>query len=365
VDNRPLSLSRSPAKDLLKLLKESYPQSQNLTTSFVYLNILCTPGTIVYDCNLDPAKSELVFEDRELVFRIFQEFLDEMFQLRPPSTASGDFFSSQTAQRLPSPPPTGPRNVYAFTMGKRGNVDSPSDGVRQTRLDEFIGKGPTVSPKPVIKEQTSPCPTRHSSELRSMMGDMDGIDLTEGIVSSRKIPKKIDTPPTPSPSLSSFVYTEPESRPMERVPLASIFTQPRTDSAFQTPSKTPRRKTTRTAKVRDPVLDSSEEKASRQVKVSDSPAPRREVDYEITENTFTIAAMSQRPKRPRHQAPLSLPEEYTFVDVAPLMLETLVLTSPVTVQGLYLSQELLSVAPQPPPFDPEEFALQYPGLILP
>lgn len=282
--------------------------------------------------------------------------------------ASGDFFSSQTAQRLPSPPPTGPRNVYTFTIGpKGGHVDSPSNGLRQTRLDDFIGKSFTVSPKPMIKEQTSPCPTHHLSELRSMMGntDIDRIELREGIVSSRKIRKTIPTPPTTLPSLSLDLYPESESRPTQPVPLASIFTRPHADSTFQTPLETPRRTATQTPKVRDPVLGSSEGRTARQVKVSDSPAPRREVDYETTENPFTIAAMSRPRKRPRHQVPLPLPEESTFVDVAPLMLETLVLMSPVTIQSICLGQELLLVAPYPPPFDPEEFALQYPGLILP
>jgi hypothetical protein len=194
--------------------------------------------------------------------------------------------------------------------------------------------------------------------------DMDGIDLTEGIVASGRLPKPIPTRPTPSPSLSAFRYTEPESEPTEGVPLASILTQPHTDRAFQTPSKTPKRKTTRTPKARDPVLDSSENSTARQVKVSDSPVTRREVDYETTENPFTIAAMSRPPKNQRLQASLPLPEENFFVDIAPMMLETLLLMSPVTIQSIYLRQELLSVTLYPPPFDPEEFALQYPGLIL-
>ena len=177
----------------------------------------------MYDCNLDPAKSEVVFEHPELIFRMFKEFIDEMFQIRSPTPASVDFFSS-APQKLPSPPPTSPRKVYAFTRRDGFVHDTTSDGLRQTRLDEFIGKAPGLPKRRIGKELLSPSPRKDLCSLRSIMGntDIDGIDLTEGIVSARGTPKQTNTPP--AFSLSSFRYAGSESRRARPAPLAEIFT---------------------------------------------------------------------------------------------------------------------------------------------
>jgi len=367
VDNRPISPSRSPAKDLLKLLRESYPRAEKLSSSFIYLNIRCTPGTIMYDCNLDPAKSELVFEHPELVFRMFKEFIDEMFQTRSPSPASVDFFSS-APQKLPSPPPTTPRKVYAFTKRDGFLHDTPSDGLRQTRLDEFIGKVPALQLKRMRRERRSPSPRKDLCSLRSIMGNTDigGIDLTEGVVSARGIPKQANTPPTPS--LSSCRDAGSESRRARPAPLAEIFTPANSDPALQTPSKTPRRKRSRslrTPKPPDRPFDTHEETPLPiQVKISESPHLRN-VDVETTLNPWTIASMQvpRNQKNTGHPAPVSSIAQNMdpFLDIVrpDMLLRTVVLSSHVTIDDIHLSHGSLVANRSPPPCDLEEFLLQY------
>ena len=367
VDDRPISLSRSPAKDLLKVLRESYPHPEKLASSFIYLNLHCTPGTVKYDCNLDPAKSEVVFEHPEFVFRMFKEFIDEMFQIQSPSLASVDFFSS-APQKLPSPPPTSPRNGNAFTKGYGSVHDTPSAGLRQTRLDEFTGKAPALHPKAIVRELPSPSPWNDLCSLRSLVGNTDigGIDLTEGIVSARGIPKQTNTPPTPS--LSSFSYAGSESRTAEPAPLARIFTPDDTDPAMKTPSKTPRRKAShffRTPKAPDPLLDTLAEKPIPiQVKISESPHSRN-VDVETTLNPWTIAAMqvSRNPKRPRYQSPAASIAQTIdpFLDIIQpdMVLQTLVLLSRVTIDHIHLCHGISLANPSPPPCDLEGFLSQY------
>jgi hypothetical protein len=104
IDNRPISLSCNPGKHLFKLLRETYPNG-SLTHSFVYLNFHCDVERVKYDCNLDPAKSEVLFERFDLVSECFTNFLkklnDGRISMRSPTIQPIEFFpSAQEQSRL-------------------------------------------------------------------------------------------------------------------------------------------------------------------------------------------------------------------------------------------------------------------------
>ena len=120
IDNRPISLHRSPGKLLLNLFRQYF--STNLSHSFIYVHIRCSVS-VVYDCNLDPAKSEILFEQPEYVTSCFTRFLEKCLSVTSAWAGNGqDAVGGEEGPgvKLLSPPLSSPirdvaekRNVYA------------------------------------------------------------------------------------------------------------------------------------------------------------------------------------------------------------------------------------------------------------
>ena len=198
IDNRPVSLTRNPAKQFLKLLRESHPSERNLQSSFIYLNLRCDVSRVKYDCNMDPSKSEVIFEKFEVVCECFKMFLKEVYgisSMRSPSPVPVDFLAPERgSSRLLSPPPSSPvlpeRTVYAV---EENNLDktTPQKNFRQTLLDEY--RSPHTPTERRNQDALSFVNERPSegdaASLRSIMvrsSEFDGIDLTQGIISGRQ-----------------------------------------------------------------------------------------------------------------------------------------------------------------------------------
>jgi len=228
IDNRPISLTRNPAKHLFRLIRESYPSTSDLQHSFVLLNLHCDRSKIKYDCNIDPAKIEIIFERFEHVSDLFMRFLRTVGGLtstRPTTGGQVNFFSTAvTETHLPSPPPSSPikapQNVYAIdqTQLPSRNNQLQQNNKSQRSLDEFRSRFIPVangSMKPY--EPTSVSQNLvENAQIRSLMGrNTDGaaMDLTEGIVSSRH-PRQMTKPERCDRQLEAFPNTSTDSRPI-------------------------------------------------------------------------------------------------------------------------------------------------------
>jgi hypothetical protein len=87
VDGRPLSTSRGIAHEIAKIFKQyvrvaasKSETSKSISDPFMCLHILCPRGT--YDVNVEPAKDDVLFEDRDLVLNLinglFREYYGEL-----------------------------------------------------------------------------------------------------------------------------------------------------------------------------------------------------------------------------------------------------------------------------------------------
>jgi DNA mismatch repair ATPase MutL len=242
IDNRPMSLTRNPVKCLLKILRESSPNAQKLQQSFIYLNFHCDAEKIRYDCNLDPAKSEVVFEKFEIVCQCFRDFVEEIYGIsrsRSTSPASPSFFPCiHENSRLPSPPPSSPvlslGNPFAVVSNGENSENASQRKLRQTRLEEFKSafaqKESEIANNGMRSGETGRIDSQAESIIRSMMGCMpstDGIDLTQGIVSGNR-PRHLVSPDISGPldgslcqsgaqrmhvnTVSDLVLDDPKSR---------------------------------------------------------------------------------------------------------------------------------------------------------
>src|SRR5579859_4372788 len=162
VDNRPISLQRDPGKHLLKLIRQQYPT--NTSHSFIYVNIHCS-SSVIYDCNLDPAKSEIIFERLDYIAECFSQFLEQCQM-----TTSGSVNLGEPAQRnihgeggFPSPPLTSP----VKTVRDRINVYAVDEGELYPPLmkqsPEMVTRRGRCLTDHIVKEQGhSPMPTKPS-----------------------------------------------------------------------------------------------------------------------------------------------------------------------------------------------------------
>lgn len=194
IDNRPVSLIRNPAKQFLKLLREAYSSDHPLQHSFIYLNFICDVDKVRYDCNLDPAKSEIFFENFEQVCEAFQQLLDKVCVSTihgSPILAHPNLSCSELNKALMvSTPPSSPiRNAYAgngkelprFHTSESRNAQAG----RQMRLEEF--QSDAISGTSQSKLTNSD--THLTETLRAVLGQpssINGINLADGIVSSRQ-----------------------------------------------------------------------------------------------------------------------------------------------------------------------------------
>jgi DNA mismatch repair ATPase MutL len=386
IDNRPVSLSRNPAKHFLKILRESFRSDKNLQFSFIYLNFHCDVDKIKYDCNMDPSKSEIVFEQFEIICGCFKRFLNKFLEntlSRSPSPASVEFFSQENS-RLLSPPLSNSespvRNVYAVDeneMYRSNEQSTPQKVLRQTRLDEF--RSGYIPTQQVNRDSTPWVPQERPGDsigntrtIRSIMGcmsEIDGINLTQGIVSGRQ-PRQIVNSDK-NVSLDAFrshfnmdsMRVTPNPTQMGSRDVDGTKALARQLSAPTAPKNTATRvikspRTPRPRKLRDPVFQSSHPQTPKSIlppikyrSISESPDT-----LETSLNPWTIAALLRDPKRPRLER--SNDNDIFLKTVQPDMdLQTIVVVCNVSMEEISVGQiSLLSHCP--PVCDLVEFYLQ-------
>ena len=147
-----------------------------------------------YDCNLDPAKSEIFFENFEQVCEAFQQLLDKACvstRHGSPILAHPNLSCSELNKGLMvSTPPSSPiRNAYAvnrkelprFHMSESRNAQAG----RQMRLEEFQSDAISGTSQSKLTDSD----THLTETLRAVLGEassINGINLADGIVSSRQ-----------------------------------------------------------------------------------------------------------------------------------------------------------------------------------
>ena len=398
IDNRPMSLSRNPAKHFLKMLRESYPNPQALQYSFVYLNFHCDVEKVKYDCNLDPAKSEVLFARFDVVCDYFTKFLQKVVgsrSARQPSPASDGFFDATGERiRLPSPPPSSQpdpdREIPSAGASLRNDVEIGGEirqqprmvNMRQTRLDEY--RMPRNSDRLLAFS-----PSKNyignidlTGTIRppiNTLTDFDGIDLTGGIISSRKQPimtkqKTAMEETYDPPTISTYGIVGPDriddsSQPnLNRRPKSTRQYSPNAPkTSFP---KTPRAKRTRKAPLTpSPKTPVPNLYSHTQIKVSPSPYDERPNSIDTTLNPWTIAAMTTRTppsKRSRLQLPMQnqmprpdRPKEDMHTDNFPSdNLQRLFVVRRVTMEEIVVGQVGLW-SHVPPVCDLMDFLLRY------
>jgi DNA mismatch repair ATPase MutL len=325
VDNRPISLSRNPGKHILKLLREANPNVS--TNSFVYLNVHCDVEQVKYDCNLDPAKSEVLFERFDFICDCFTKFLrtlenGRIAAVRSPSPCMEFFPRAQLDSRLPSPPPSSPviplRNVYAVNESEfhqPSAVQPRKDNLRQTRLEEYRSGYVTAEPpeKTVnrVKKLVLPTEIRSAMEYTTGIGE---IDMTEGIVSSRKpreseISELSDITPQIQQAQNNLAniarYGLPDVIDDEPVQARTKRREPKARNSSTTPNFKPPAspRNPRSHKSQSlsspPVLPPPPAVAIKQRSLSDSPLNVASNTFDTSLNPWTIAAMNPPSKRQR------------------------------------------------------------------
>jgi hypothetical protein len=326
VDNRPISLSRNPGKHILKLLREANP-NVSITNSFVYLNVHSDVEQVKYDCNLDPAKSEVLFERFDFVCDCFMNFLRALDNgrtaVRSPSPSMEFFPRGQLDSRLPSPPPSSPvipvRNVYAVNESEfhqPSAVQPRKDNLRQTRLDEYRS-GYVAAEQPPEKTVNRVNKLVLPTELRSAMGnitDIGEVDMTEGIVSSRKpreseISELSDITPQIQQAQNNLAniarYGLPDVIDDEPVQARTKRREPKARNSSTTPNfKLPASpRDSRSHKSQSlsspPVLPPPPAVAIKQRSLLDSPTNIASNTFDTSLNPWTIAAMNPPTKRQR------------------------------------------------------------------
>ena len=379
IDNRPLSLTRNPAKQFLKLLRESY-SNQNLQYSFIYLNFHCDADKIKYDCNMDPSKSEVIFEKFEVVCKCFKDFLNQIYGVslrRSPSPICVDFFGSNGL--LLSPPPSSPvppvENVYAFD---ENSVDKSLQQkyLGQTRLDQY--RSPHTPTAPLNQAHRS-CISGRPSEgdaatLRLMMGstsEIDGIDLTNGVISGRR-PRQT----TNSEGNNSFeafrarfhmsghhqtdaIHKDSSSREARNIIKQSSTPRKTTERVVKSPPtpRTPKRRDTVRHEL-PPQTPASRHTPIKFRSISESPG------LENSLNPWTIAALNRDPKRPRLKMniPRQMPsyENDRFIQaIQPDMdLQTIVVMCKISMEEVAAGQ-IATLSFVPPICDLMDILLQY------
>jgi DNA mismatch repair ATPase MutL len=379
IDNRPMSLTLNPGKRFLKMLRESYPP-QNLQHSFVYLNFHCEVDKIKYDCNLDPAKSEVVFEQFDVVCDCLTKFLEKALgtTARPPSSISGGFFDgTRDVNWLPSPPTSSPhvpvREMVHATASPRNVVEmhiEPSQSrnvnLRQTRLDEY--RMPSHAERALLRpsniravnvDLTEGCSTLRP--IMDTMTDFDGIDLTEGIVSSRK------QPPTINRNIP--VIDERYTRINDDADLTAVDKHPtpvnpkrQRKSTKLSNSNTPQKSSPKTPRIKQSRTDllTPDIRPPVQIKLSQSPNYQGPITIDTTLNPWTIAALTTRsPPSKRPHLQLRQPQDDIFMQSVPSdNIHKLVVVCRVTMEDVNMGQvELLSHIP--PVCDLMDFLLRY------
>ncbi|KAL1651247.1 hypothetical protein SLS58_000586 [Diplodia intermedia] len=86
IDARPVSTTRGTLKLIAKAfrdkLKKANPTLEDVREPFLRLNIGCPPGS--YDPNVEPSKSDLLFDDPKSILNALDEFLDTCYSSTTP-----------------------------------------------------------------------------------------------------------------------------------------------------------------------------------------------------------------------------------------------------------------------------------------
>ncbi|KAF2459842.1 histidine kinase-like ATPase, partial [Lineolata rhizophorae] len=81
IDSRPVSHSRGALKQIVSNIKARMNKSISGFTGqkdpFIYLNLVCPPSS--YDVNVEPAKDDVAFTDKETVFSAIETLLDKHY----------------------------------------------------------------------------------------------------------------------------------------------------------------------------------------------------------------------------------------------------------------------------------------------
>lgn len=81
VDGRPMATSRGVFRQIVKIFKDGLKQSQvdleRVKDPFMYLGIVCPPGS--YDPNVEPAKDDVLFEDSDVVLTMIRQLFAEAY----------------------------------------------------------------------------------------------------------------------------------------------------------------------------------------------------------------------------------------------------------------------------------------------
>lgn len=81
VDARPVSSNRGTIKQMVHACKQrlgkANPSLAGVRDPFFCINIICPPGS--YDPNIEPTKDDVMFEDSNIVLRVWEELLDSLY----------------------------------------------------------------------------------------------------------------------------------------------------------------------------------------------------------------------------------------------------------------------------------------------
>ncbi|EED13355.1 DNA mismatch repair protein, putative [Talaromyces stipitatus ATCC 10500] len=183
VDGRPLSSDRGTAKEIIELYK-SYVRSAAKATGnstlgdpFLSLHISCPPGA--YDANVEPAKDDVLFAEREELFQTVEDMFKATYgepqtaadsTKKQPSSVNGfSVLLRQPAIQKPVSPPT-TNQLPTLTRESRNVEDlaatlaahSTDDSLSEAEQPEVASKDNGINPWSIAKTHFF----HHSSKSR-------------------------------------------------------------------------------------------------------------------------------------------------------------------------------------------------------
>ena len=168
VDSRPVSCTRGVTKQIVTLYKSyirsalGLSSSDKLSEPFLYMNIVCPEGS--YDANIEPAKDEVLFSNKDMVLEAVEMFFKNTYgdlQLTPKAqpasksiTPRAPIFEVLLARKEPPaekpiPPPSTPVKTNEIHLSSRSStVIEPSPDVH-----------PLHRGSPNREDRVGPCPS--------------------------------------------------------------------------------------------------------------------------------------------------------------------------------------------------------------
>ncbi|GCB27714.1 PMS1 protein homolog 1 [Aspergillus awamori] len=218
IDGRPLSTTRGIAQDIAKLYKSyirvvasSKEAAINITDPLLCLHLQCTNAS--YDVNIEPAKDDVLLEDREELLSLVEELLCDVYGVeaksreRPRTIDKGkepasyrNSFELLLARK--SPDESRAKSSYGSPSTPRTpDVEDPDSFNIENRPETRIA----ISNPWSISQPSKQMPTRHSSSSRS---DTDKIETLQTCSPGSLLPS-----PSASSTTAAVYVTEAQSSP--------------------------------------------------------------------------------------------------------------------------------------------------------